>query len=331
MRLKYNILCIDNEIDSLGSMKSHIHAVNDNVGVETFFIDLPVVAGARESQKDFKERIEKELNEKYASAGSFDLILIDLHMQDEGDSLPDPLNGADFVGMVRDHTMYKPIVFYSGGNPPADDTARNQLHEAIEAAGIWGKNLMVCPRNDLPSFIEKLMIEMHQEEHKINNVRGLLMDQISEIDALYIEAIKKLWPLIPAEKEEVVLRKVKERAKNSVKRSIKACKSVRDIAFDELPEKFICDYKICDLNSRAMILKTVLEQFNNRATFSNVLLDFYDTNKTTPDIALMHIRNNYAHNLANNLTHNSNRCKYIRQETRKHLKNAVGLLASESE
>lgn len=325
MRLEYRILCVDNDISSLETPKSTLSSVNTSVGVLTKYIDLPVEAGARENQADFRVRIKKEFEKAYEENGPFDLVLIDLHMQDGGEreEIKDPINGPDFVQMVRDHTMYKPIIFYSGGkNPATDENARNQLHEAIEEAQIWGKNLMICPRNDLPNFLENLLKEMHEEEHKVNNVRGRLMDSVSEIDAKIILRLRSddFWRSIPIENTTSILTFFKRQMRRKAKSSKDLSDTIEAMDFSQMADFFKekDNDRKTEMITKSEILRECLRVIPYTQESGETLSGFYNGSES-----LASARNAYAHKTAKELSgqHNVGNFKIIREECRRHLQN----------
>ncbi len=322
MKLKHKILCVDDDIDSLEQPKDALRSSNNNVGIKTIFIDYDIKARATESPEQFRKRIENDLQNMFREQGFFDLILVDWHMQDEGDNVENPIKGTDIIKIIRDnHTSFRPIIFYSGGYLESKQ-AHQELQEAVKDEGILGQNILICERNDLPSTLKELTEEMHKEEHQINNVRGLLMDQMSEIDALHMEIIKKLWPKIPENHKETMEKAIKKRAKNSYNTAEKMEKELANINFIDLPEKYICSSTGCDFNSRVILLRKTLKLFpelKEKETEIKYITD--DEARVNPDLPLNKIRNLYAHSTARDLEneHCKNRLKYIREETRKHL------------
>lgn len=322
MKLEHKILCIDNNISSLRRPKTSLKKANDEVGIKTTFVDIQVKPTATEKQSDFLTRIKRECDEKFDEHEFFDLILIDLHMQDKGANVSKPITGSDFIDYVREHTIYRPIVFYSAGVPASDARAIKQLNKKIYDDDKQGKNLMVCARSKLSGFLESIAVEMQKEEQKINHVRGLLMDQVSEIDAKIVSRIEALWHEIPKEKRDAVKNRVKERAKNSVRNSEKLCDKIKSADFDKMLNH-VSEYSSFDLNARIMILETILGQFDDFSDALEVLRDIRDSSKKKPDVSLLHLRNLYAHTLASVLEpgHVDSRCKYIREQCRHHSTN----------
>lgn len=328
MRLSYKILCIDDKIDSLEEVQASIKAKNDLIGISTEFVDIPVVRPPRQlDQKAFRKDIYKKIEDTFKAHGTFDLIMIDFHMQSR--DIPNPIRGPELIRLIRNHTMYLPIVFYSGGidENDGDVEAEKQLEkEVTEGRGnLWRQSIMICPRGNLKEFLTKILNQMHREEHKINNARGVLMDSVSELDALYSSCFENLWKKIPEENQDAVRREVLKRSKESVKRAIKACRASRKESFKDIPKNYLSKYGFCDLNDRLMIIRKILQHIEPHDTTPEMVLDIYDSQKGEPTPSLSKLRNNYAHQKSSDLDDSDERYTYIRKECSKHLKHAQDL------
>ena len=226
MKLTYNVLCIDDVISSLEATKKSFSDFNKSVGIDTVFHNVEVKIGARNLPPDFKKRIEAELKSLFEEK-VFELILVDLHMTGGFD-------GPDAIKWIRDgHSIYRPIIFYSAGNPAADQTATSQLIAEASKEDILGKNLMITPRSNLAARLIEISREMHVEEHRVNQVRGLLMDQVSEIDSKMIKAINLLGLLVPAANQSTVQKELLVRLKSKLKTACNLFKKLRKLNYEE--------------------------------------------------------------------------------------------------
>ncbi|MDP9759082.1 response regulator [Agrobacterium tumefaciens] len=184
MKLSYNVLCIDDRLSTLRRNKNRFSELNEEVGIEVVYQDIDAAAGPDETEKpEYLARLKQDIDAAYATK-VFDLILIDLHLNND-------VEGHELIEFIRDkHSIYRPVIFYSAGqNPTGEAQARFQLEQAATKSGVYGKNVLLTPRQGIDDLLGEIAREMHKEEHKINQVRGLLMDRVSELEANIIKVL----------------------------------------------------------------------------------------------------------------------------------------------
>lgn len=324
MKLKYNVLCVDDDISSLSTSKDDFANFNREVGIEIDYQDIEVSIGAHEDQNIFKARITAELSSKFKQT-TFDLILVDLHMTGG-------IKGDDVIKEIRkSHTIYRPIIFYSAGNPTSDEEAIRQLNKKAEEEGIFGKSIFITSRNKLIRLLKDIAEEMHKEEHKINQVRGLLMDRVSEIDAkITLSMIKgRLWEEISHDKRERIVKKFKDRVLGKKESSEKLWEKIEKYDFDAIKSFFLGKEDPLDMNTKSEVLREVLRAIPKFNKKGKTLSEFYNNKNGHPCLAA--IRNLYAHKIADHLEaeHNDERCRFIREESRRHLNNIESIYPEE--
>lgn len=318
MKLSYNILCIDNDIKSLRDHKKSTSDFNLDVGIEVKFTDIEVKIGARENPEDFKERMKKALNDNF-DKNTFELIIVDLHMTGG-------INGDDIIEIIRgSHTIYRPIIFYSGGEEAQEGTAIDQLNAAAKSHGVFGKSIFITNRDDLARTLNSICKEMHDEEQKLNNVRGLLMDRTSEVDAEIIKLLKSksIWDEVPENKRDKIAKYLKTKL---IRRARQACELSQDMFsknFDEIriamnaSDESGLTYKLGSL-VRNELLREISRKHPKLNGFGSTLSSFYNG-----DESLSRIRDKYAHRTSQELDgeHDSKRCIHVRNECRIHMAN----------
>ena len=319
VKLQYNILCIDDNLSTLLRVKEDFEDFNEEVGIDVSFHDVDAKIKATESQEEFRSRITQSIEESFAGEDNvFDFILVDLHL---GPVSPEDFNGSDVIKLIRDsHSIYRPIVFYSAGSPASSDTATLQLEEATKASGISGRSVFIVARDELSSFLSGIANEMHSEEHKINHVRGLLMDQVSELDARIINAIgqKKIWENVQEGKRNKVTKEFKRRVSQRHKSTAAIFEETKDMEYDEIQEYILKNPRDVDTFSKAKILREMLKYIDNLKKHGEILSEGING-----DNSIIAIRNSYGHSLADKLKedHDSVKCKLIRNETRRQVAN----------
>jgi len=321
MKLTYHVLCIDDKIESLDETKEYLTAFNTNVGIETKYTDIEVKIGPREEPDNFWMSIIGKIEESFAE-NTFDMILVDLHMG--------ALSGADIIDSIRnDHTIYRPIIFYSAGEPEADEEAIKQLNEASKKSNLLGRSVLITSRKTLYEQASSIFKEMHREEHKINRVRGLLMDRVSEFDASVGDLVQneKVFSLIPGDDKPKIARDVKRYLKIDLDKAQLLYENIKQLNFVEIMKFIEENPKDISTYRKGYLLKDILKKSDATKGFSEILSEGIDGGR--PDHKggtiknLRELRNEYGHVKAENLeaTHTIEKCIHIRKEAHRQLKN----------
>jgi len=328
MKLEYKVLCIDDNLDTLQSVKRNFSRFNDDVGIKVKFVDINASMAARDKPEDLKERIESEIGRAFKE-NNFDLVIVDLHMTgDKGG-----LDGPDIIQFIRnEQTIYRPIAFYSAGDPAQDGKAKQQLYEAAEKAEIFGKSIFITTRNDLSDLLQRIAGEMHKYEHQINQVRGMLMDHVSEIDAEVIKIIsnKTIWEKIHEDQQEKILKEFKKLIKSQCEKSTKRNEEVSNMTFKGIVDYILKDPKNTGTFEKAKLLREIARYIPdisyNGAVFSEFLNDKKDAQELK-DKSLNTIRNHYAHIIAQELSvgHSDDLCIHIRKQSHNHAENIASI------
>ncbi len=161
MKLKYKILWFDNEPDWVESIEDDVREIVED---EYCFI------------------YDKELREKddpKTSYNNYDLILMDLNLEDEK-------TGDQLIQNIRDLDIYTDVLFYS-----ADGIST--IKEKAQTLGLEG---VYFSGRDKDAFIAKLRKVISSTINKVqdlNNIRGLVMAEVSELDILMENIISKYF------------------------------------------------------------------------------------------------------------------------------------------
>ena len=161
MKLKYKILWIENEEDWVESIEDQIQEYLEDLGF------------------DFEKRlISKE--EKNIDYNDYDLILMDLNLADQP-------NGAELISKIRELGAYTDVVFYSAMG--IDDLRAKCKEKELEGVYYSG-------RTPEASFVKKVKAVIDSTIKKVqdlNNMRGLVMAEVSELDSRMASLIKKYF------------------------------------------------------------------------------------------------------------------------------------------
>lgn len=151
MKLKYNILWIENETDWAESIEDQIQEYLEDLGF------------------DFERKlISKE--EKDINYNEYDLILMDLNLAEQP-------NGAELIYKIRRLDVYTDVVFYSAnGIEELKAKGREKELEGVYYSGRTPDSLFVKKvKAVIDSTIKKF--------HDIVAIRGMIMHETSSLDA----------------------------------------------------------------------------------------------------------------------------------------------------
>ncbi len=158
MRLSFSVLWFDDDEEYFDSLD--IEPLEEEISSWGFSPAIEKVT----TPEDFSNRSPFE---------SYDLIVVDRNLEGYED-------GQEFIANIRGNAIYTEIIFYTAGNA-------SDLWEAIREKELEG--VFVSSRNNVLSKIETVG---RQSIHKIldlENMRGIVMAEVGELDHLLDEII----------------------------------------------------------------------------------------------------------------------------------------------
>jgi DNA-binding NarL/FixJ family response regulator len=314
MKTQYKILWIDDEHRYVRGDKRSLKGFLSNYGVELIIEDVTVTPDECPTrQKSFIDMV---------SDLDLDMAFIDFNM---------PEQGNEIIKHIRKnlHHYYLPILFYT-----SDGNAQETLQQSIltvngseEDAKNIADGIYFCDRDHIAEKAQLILSSLLKKESRPQQTRGLLMDRVSEIDANIAQCIKKLWSDVPKEKREKLTKTVNKRlgSKAASSRLLKC--QLKDVSYDDIPEFIEENKNSIDTAARAIILRETLKHVGGHNDEVQTLLEFFQSD----DVCLNALRNGYAHEteLKISETHDDDRCKFIREESRRHLNNVMSILAED--
>ena len=260
MRLKYQILWIENETDWVDSIEDQFHEYLNELG---FSYERKLIT---------KEKQGIDYNK-------YDLILMDLNLAGQP-------NGAELITKIRELGTYTDVVFYSS---VGIDALRAEGKDK-ELEGVY-----YCGRTPDASFVKKVKLVIDSTIKKVqdlNNLRGLVMAEVSELDALMEEILVGYYT--NSERLEKLHNKVtKDREKNIHKNldipegescNKKCTLNIRSKPIDDIA-------RIYDSSQKAHAVHEILKEINGDGKFIADYKSFY----TNYDQEIISVRNNLAH------------------------------------
>ena len=157
MKLKYKILWIENEEDWVESIEDQIQEYLEDLG---FNYEMKLIG--------------KE--EKNIAYNDYDLILMDLNLADQP-------NGAELISKIRDLGTYTDVVFYSSMG--IDELRAKGKEKELEGVYYSGRT----PETSFINKVEAVIDSTIKKVQDLDNVRGLVMAEVSELDVRMLSLI----------------------------------------------------------------------------------------------------------------------------------------------
>jgi len=307
MKTDYKILWIDDEPSYVRGDKRKFESFFRRRGIELTIIEIVVSEG---SQTIYNEDFKIAINDI-----ELDIVLVDFNMA-TGE------NGNDIIKHIRQtlHHYHIPIVFYSADGPEKLQEEILKINLETQDKKNIADGIYFCHRDNIFDKVEKILISLLEKEELPKRVRGLLMDRVSEIDARIIELLSAYSKIDVTPKTQKIVKDLIIKNLASRKQNTENIINIlKEKDYSELV-KYIANNYICfDSARRADMLREILREL--KSEYGQVLSSFY--NDCDGNNCLSKLRNNYAHKTENELKsqHNESKCKYIREETRRHLEN----------
>ena len=157
MKLKYKILWIENEQDWVESIEDQIQEYLEDLG---FNYEMKLIG--------------KE--EKNIAYNDYDLILMDLNLADQP-------NGAELISKIRDLGTYTDVVFYSSMG--IDELRAKGKEKELEGVYYSGRT----PETSFINKVKAVIDSTIKKVQDLDNVRGLVMAEVSELDIRMLSLI----------------------------------------------------------------------------------------------------------------------------------------------
>lgn len=182
----------------------------------------------------------------YSPFKDFDLIIVDYNLENFD------AHGQDFIKKIRGHDVYTEIIFYSA-NPASElwDAIRSQLLEGI----------FVSNRPGVLSKIEKVANQSVKKILDLENMRGIVMAEIGDIDLILNELIEVGLNGLDEEKQNQVFESFKSRLSSQLEKANEEFKR-----FIENPSISGVIYLCSDSYKRWLLLKSIAKRHSKLNT-----------------------------------------------------------------
>lgn len=226
MKLIYNILWVDNDNSIYENHKDDILEHLEELGFEPKikFLD------------DYQSFIDANLNLE-----DYDLFILDYKLKLGQD-------GNEIIKIIREDN-YTEIIFYSG----VPNEARQQIFDD-KSNGIY------ITSRDFDEFEEDVIGLINitiKKVQDVNNLRGLIMAEVAELDRIKERIINNASSKVPDKKlEKYVLKKIKSSGNTNKNQAERHLENINNISFDELFSRI----GFVDSNKKAMTIGEVLQE-----------------------------------------------------------------------
>lgn len=155
MDLKYKILWFDNDAEWVKSIEGFVKEIVEELGF-LYECRLYITGASIDS----------------IQLDNYDIILMDLNLDDDTSG-----DGDQLINKIRSLDVYTDVLFYS-----ADGLAK--IKEKAQALGLEGVYFSGRSQSSFISKLRKVINTTIKKVQDLNNLRGLVMAEVSELDAV---------------------------------------------------------------------------------------------------------------------------------------------------
>ncbi|OHD78937.1 MAG: hypothetical protein A2023_02985 [Sulfuricurvum sp. GWF2_44_89] len=251
MTLKYNILWIDDQPESVEAKRAQIKEyIEEEKG---FDCHIEPIISYNEYMRDYGAE----------AINTYDLLIVDFTLDDVED--PDNHSGFDIIKDIRDNKIYTEIIFYS--------SHYENLRQKIQEQYIEG--IFSSARDELSHKVQDIIDVIIKKVQDVNNLRGLIMAEVAELDIKKEQIIQSASKKITnKELEKYTLNKIKSSSKSNHTKAEKHLVEVNSVSFDSL----FAQIGFVDSNKKAMTIGEALEKLKittpvSKQTFTQPYID----------------------------------------------------------
>ena len=249
MRLVFSVLWFDDNEDYFDSLE--LESLEDAISSWGFWPQIEQVT----TPEEFNDRSPFE---------SYDLIVVDRNLEGYED-------GQQFIANIRENAIYTEVIFYTAGNT-------SDLWEAIREKKLEG--IFVSSRTNILSKIAKVGRQSIRKVLDLENMRGIVMAEVGELDHLLDEIITIGIKHLPQEQQKIVFTRFHKKVAQQYKKN--------DAILAEFIEAPTTNkmLELCDSNKR-------WQNFNRLKKYHNKLKNNESIGDYTQDV--LRPRNSLAH------------------------------------
>lgn len=258
MRIKYNILWVENERDWLEPTLDFVKDTIEEYGFKLIHTHVS-------SEKEIEDLLKEEEAFK-----NFDLILVDFQL-DRGD------RGNRIIEKIRDHQVFTEVIFYS------QDLAG--VRKAVSENFLDGVYCASRNREDFEGKFQKVFATTIKKIQDISSVRGLVISEACDLDnkiSVLIESFFHKYTAVDQSKIRDYI--IKDIVGNQEEKGKRLMEKLYSLSNEDLVR-----HKFFDAYKKMRILGRIIEFLDNKK-----LLD-KDTFNSRYNKEIIELRNELAH------------------------------------
>lgn len=205
MKINYNILWFEDVKSSFDAKKKIVKEIVEDLG-----FNFPEPQNEKNGQNIDKINFVK-----------FDLIIVDLNLGRE--------KGSNLIEKIRQMDVYTEVIFYSSSGEQA-------VREEIKNHDIDGAYCTGRDNEDFEEKVKKVILTTIKKVQDVNNMRGLVMAEVSDLDQKMLSIIKEYFDSLTDVDKEEFMKYVKEKVINSLNGKIKRIDKYKHTEFHKFIE-----------------------------------------------------------------------------------------------
>ena len=259
MRLKYKVLWFENDFDWFDSMKEDVEDL-----IKEYCFEPVITLHRKDSERNYKD---------------YDLILMDLNLEDE-------TTGDILIERIRQVDVYTDVLFYS-----ADGLAK--IKSRAQELGLEGVYFSSRERYVFLEKLKKVFLSTIYKVQDLNNLRGLVMAEVSELDVMMEDILRKYY-IDKGDEEKIkifhkhITSKVEDSIKNKLNPIDSCKKNCNHIWHFKEMDEILSDFDYDSSKKARSIYRIIIAiKYSYAATRQNFYEDYYNE--------IIQVRNSLAH------------------------------------
>lgn len=289
MRIEYKILWVEDNKSWYETTKELFAETLDELGFK-------LIAKRCENIEEVKVEIQKNWLKEY------DLFLVDFTLKNSetGDQI------IEFIRSINEQPILTDIIFYS--------SAVENVRESMHRLGLEG--VYSADRNEIDSKFDLVVNTTIKKVQDINNMRGLVMAEVAELDLKMIELLKSYVCNLQLKQKEQFIDKRKQSVLKSLNEMIRN--------FNNISDDSIFEHRDFNTNHKWRSVKNIAENIGDREIISK--LQDYESDIIKKRNKLAHVKefvdkNGVSALVDGDFIFNDDACKIIRKDLQKHADN----------
>jgi hypothetical protein len=232
MRLTYNILWIENELDWLEASQEFAEGIAEENGFE-------LICVSKTSESEIEDMLDTEEPLK-----EFDFILVDFQL-DSGD------RGNKIIKNIRDHNIYTDVLFYSQDKEGVLQTIKDNWLDGVYCSS---RN-----RDEFEDKFERIFKRTIKKIQSISSMRGLVLSETSQLDNIIEEILHSFFK----NRKEDEKNELNDYIKKSITKSYKDNKGKIEALNGEIAHEDLVNHRLFDSYKKMRATGKILELLDN--------------------------------------------------------------------